>query len=51
MAPSKPWSRVLASAWALGSKDPLPKYSSEEMPFWLPNLLRAKFSDSSKWAS
>lgn len=47
VAPSKPWSRVLASAWAFGSKAPFPKNSSDDIPFWLPNLSRAYRSDSS----
>lgn len=41
MAPSNPCSRVLASAWAFGSKVPLPKNSSDEIPFWFPNLFLA----------
>lgn len=47
VAPSKPCRRVLASACAVGSKEPLLKNSSDEIPFWLPNLLRAKVSPSS----
>lgn len=46
MAPSNPCSRVRASAWALGSNEPLPKNSSDEMPFWFPNFFLAKLSSS-----
>lgn len=46
VAPSNPCRRVLASACALGSYEPLPKNSSEEMLFWFPNLLLAYFSSS-----
>ena len=46
-APSKPCKRDFASACAVGSKFPLPKTSSDEMAFWLPNLFRANLSSSS----
>lgn len=46
-APSKPWRRDFASVWAEGSKAARPKNSSEEMPFCVPNLSRAYFSESS----
>lgn len=41
VAPSKPWRRVFASACCEGSKSPLPKNSSLEIPFCRPNLERA----------
>lgn len=41
VAPSNPCRRVLASAWAVGSKALRPKNSSEEMPFCVPNFWRA----------
>lgn len=41
VADSKFWRRDFAEACWEGSKRPLPKNSSEEMPFWVPNLERA----------
>ena len=41
VAPSNPWRRDLASACAPGSKAARPKNSSDDMPFCVPNLLRA----------
>lgn len=41
VAPEKPWRRCCASRVALASYDPVWWYMSLEMPFWLPNVLRA----------
>lgn len=47
MAPWKDCSRDCASFTAVGSYVPRPKYMSDEIAFWLPNLSRAAVGASS----